>query len=84
MRIETVSYLKKNAADLQLDEPLVVTQNGKPKYVVETYEDRVARDEALALMKLISFAEKDIEEGRVMTGEELEKRTREEFLKKWS
>ena len=71
MRIETVSYLKKHAADLQLDEPLIVTQNGKPKYVVEAYEDRHERDEAIALLKLLSFAVKDIEQGNVMTGDEI-------------
>ena len=76
MKIETVSYLKQNAANLELDEPMIVTQNGKPKYVIEAYEDRVARDEALALMKLVSFAEKDIEAGRVMDGDELRKRLR--------
>lgn len=71
MRIETVSYLKKNAAELQLDEPLIVTQNGKPKYVVESYEERYERDEAIALLKLLSFAVKDIEKGNVLTGDDV-------------
>ena len=81
MRIETVSYLKKHAADLELDEPLIVTQNGKPRYVVEAYEDRQKRDEAIALLKLLSFAVKDIENGDVMTGDEVRNGLKERLRK---
>ena len=65
MNTETVSFLKKNAANLPLDGPLVITQNGVPAYVVESYEDRQRRDEAIALLKLVSFAKQDIVKGRV-------------------
>ena len=82
MRIETISYLKKHAAELELDEPLVVTQNGKPKYVVESYEDRHERDEAIALLKLLSFSAKDVEQGNVMTGEEVIAGLKERLSKK--
>ncbi len=60
--IQSVSFLKQNASDLSLDEPMVITQHGRPKYVIESYEEKVRRDEALALLKFIALGEKSIEE----------------------
>ncbi|MFV0447551.1 MAG: type II toxin-antitoxin system Phd/YefM family antitoxin [Vibrio sp.] len=81
MRTETVSYLKKNAADLPVNEPLVITQNGIPKYVVESYEDKRQRDEAIAMMKLVTFAKQDVTNGRVSTLDSLKNRLSERRTK---
>ena len=67
MNVETVSFLKKNAANLPLEEPLTITQNGKPAYVIESIEERDRRDEAIALLKLVSFAKSDMQAGRVIS-----------------
>ena len=80
MRIETISYLKKNAANLELDEPMTITQNGSPTYIIESYEDRQRRDEAIALLKLASFSVDDSNNSRVTSSKDLKERLLERRL----
>ncbi|MFC2992522.1 type II toxin-antitoxin system Phd/YefM family antitoxin [Halomonas tibetensis] len=76
MRTETISYLKQNAATLDVQEPLIITQKGKPTYVVESYAAHQRREQAIALLKLLSLGEKSREEGRSMSPEEFRARVR--------
>jgi PHD/YefM family antitoxin component YafN of YafNO toxin-antitoxin module len=71
MKIETVTYMKKNASNLDVSEPLVITQNGVPAYVVESYADRKRRDEAVALLKLLSLSESSAQKGSMLTEEDI-------------
>ncbi|WP_409440154.1 type II toxin-antitoxin system prevent-host-death family antitoxin [Psychromonas sp. GE-S-Ul-11] len=74
MNVETISFLKKNAANLPLEEPLTITKNGKPVYVIESVQDRDKREEAIALLNLVSFAKSDMQAGRVMSSSSFKER----------
>lgn len=78
MRIETISYLKQNAATLNVEEPLVITQKGKPTYVVESYAAHERREQAIALLKLLSLGEKSREAGKTMSADEFMAKLRED------
>lgn len=71
MRVETISYIKKNAATLELDEPILVTQNGVPAYVIESWAAQQQRENAIALLKMMTLSEQDKQDGNVMSKEVL-------------
>jgi PHD/YefM family antitoxin component YafN of YafNO toxin-antitoxin module len=55
-----VSYLKANANNLSLDDPLHVTQNGKEVYVVQDSHAYYEQQETIALLKLINLSERSL------------------------
>ncbi|MBL4910172.1 MAG: type II toxin-antitoxin system Phd/YefM family antitoxin [Alteromonadaceae bacterium] len=58
MNTETITYLKENANQLELDEALTVTKNGKPSFVVQSYQSYQDMQDNLALLKTINLSEK--------------------------
>lgn len=58
MRTETLSYLKEHANHLELDSPLLVTQKGKARFVIQNAEDYEHQQETLALLRLLILSEK--------------------------
>lgn len=71
MKVETISFIKKNAATLDLAEPIIVTQNGVPAYVIESYDAQQERENAIALLKLLTISEKDKADGSLFSKEQL-------------
>lgn len=71
MRVETISFVKKNAASLELSEPILVTQNGVPAYVIESYAQQQERENAIALLKLLTLSEHEKATGKVLSKEQL-------------
>ncbi len=68
-QVKPISYLKANAADILLDlaerqEPLVITQNGEAKAVLQDVASFEQTQETLALLKLLALGNQDIEAGR--------------------
>jgi len=74
--IKPVTYLKAKAADLlkQINEthrPVIITQNGEPRAVLQDPKSYENMRNAIGLLKLISQGEGDIRNGRVKSQEEV-------------
>lgn len=73
--IKSISYLKANAADVLVQlaeegEPMVITQNGEAKAVLQDVASYERTQETLALLKLLALGQQDIEAGRVAPAEQ--------------
>lgn len=69
-QVKPISYLKANAAELlarlaEQREPLVITQNGEAKAVLQDVASFEETQETLALLKILALGRQDIEAGRV-------------------
>lgn len=67
--IKPITYLKARAADLlhQINEtrrPVIITQNGEPRAVLQDPKSYEEMREAIAILKLISQGEADIRNGK--------------------
>lgn len=74
--IRPVTYLKTRAADLlkQVNEtqrPVIITQNGEPRAVLQDAKSYEDIRYALGLMKLISQGEEDVRRDRVRSQDEV-------------
>ena len=69
--IKPISYLKANASDVvkQLQEqrePMIITQNGEAKMVVQDIESYEKTQQTLALLKILALGQQQIEAGKVV------------------
>lgn len=61
MQTETITYLKEHANTLELREDLLITKNGKPAFVVQSYQDYQFQQDTLALLKMLKLSEKSLQ-----------------------
>ena len=69
-QVKPISYLKANAAEILLDlaehrEPLVITQNGEAKAVLQDVASFEDTQETLALLKILALGNRDVEQDRL-------------------
>ncbi len=81
-QIKPISYLKANAAKIvrELGEkqaPLIITQNGEAKVVIQSIESYEQTLETMALLKILALGMRQIEEGKTQPAEDVFKRLRE-------
>ncbi|MDE1961956.1 MAG: type II toxin-antitoxin system Phd/YefM family antitoxin [Xanthomonadaceae bacterium] len=79
--IKPISYFKANAAEVLekiaiSGEPMIITQNGEAKAVVQDIVSYEKTQETLAMLKLLAMSEKDIAAGRTKPLREVIERLR--------
>ena len=69
-QIKPISYLKSNAAEVlkhlaEQREPMVITQNGEAKAVLQDIATFEETQETLALLKILALGNQDVAAGKV-------------------
>lgn len=69
-QVKSISFLKANAAEVLLHlaeqrEPMVITQNGEAKAVIQDVASYEETQETLALLKILALGNQEIEAGKV-------------------
>ncbi len=81
-QIKPISYLKAHAAEIvrslgEQGEPLVITQNGEAKVVMQDIESYEQTQETMALLKILALGTRQVEEGKVQSFADVIKGLRE-------
>ena len=69
-QVRPISYLKANAAEVlaqltEQREPMVITQNGEARAVIQDVASFEETQETLALLKILALGNQDVEAGKV-------------------
>lgn len=81
-KIKPISYLKAHAAEIVRGlagqgEPLIITQNGEAKAVVQGIDSYEQTQETMALLKILALGTRQIEEGKVQPAGDIVQRLRD-------
>lgn len=80
-QIKPISFLKAHAAEIirnleDKGDPLIITQNGEAKVVIQSIKSYEETQETMALLKILALGNRQIEEGRVVSATDAIKRLR--------
>lgn len=80
-QIKSISYLRAHAADIVRDmsaqgEPLIITQNGEARVVMQDIESYEQTQETMALLKILALGSRQMEKGRVQPADDVIQRLR--------
>lgn len=83
-QIKPISYLKANAAEVlaklaEQREPLIITQNGEAKAVLQDVVSYEEMRESLAMLKILALGMQQVAEGKVSPVEEVVARLRAKY-----
>jgi prevent-host-death family protein len=82
-QIRPISYLKAHAAEIvrklaEQREPLIITQNGEAKVVIQDIDSYEQTQQTMALLKILALGMRQIEEGRVLPARDVIKSLRKQ------
>ncbi|MEI6610173.1 MAG: type II toxin-antitoxin system Phd/YefM family antitoxin [Deltaproteobacteria bacterium] len=85
-QLKPISYLKAHAAEIVRNmggqlEPLIITQNGTPKVVIQNIESYENTLETMALLKILALGNRQIDEGKIQPAAEIINGLREQRSK---
>ena len=71
-KIKPISYLKAHAAEIirhlgDKGEPLIITQNGEAKIVIQDIKSFEQTQETLALLKILALGSRQVKQGKVVS-----------------
>jgi prevent-host-death family protein len=80
-QIKPISYLKAHAAEIarklgEQHEPLVITQNGEAKMVIQDIRSYEQSQETMALLKILAVGMRQIENGKFRSADDVISRLR--------
>ncbi|MEW6078955.1 MAG: type II toxin-antitoxin system Phd/YefM family antitoxin [Thermodesulfobacteriota bacterium] len=74
--VRPISYFKSHASEIiknlnEQREAMIITQNGEAKAVIQDIESYEQTRETMALLKILALGMRQIEEGQVLTAQEV-------------
>jgi prevent-host-death family protein len=84
-QIKPISYLKAHAAEVvrnlsAQEGPLVITQNGEAKVVMQGIKSYEQTQETMALLKILALGQRQVDEGKVQTASDVVSKLRSQSI----